>query len=57
MLLRPPGVPSDGLFLLYAPKNIEQARSEEGSLMGIDIARPLCGIQRDINRPSGGFGR
>ena len=25
--------------------------------MGIDIARPLCGIQRDINRPSGGFGR
>ena len=25
--------------------------------MGIDITRPLCGIQRDINHPSSGFGR
>ena len=31
-------------------------RSKEGSLMGIDITRPLCGIQRDINHPSSRFG-
>ena len=24
--------------------------------MGIDIACPLCGIQRDINHPSVGYG-
>lgn len=45
MLLRPPGVASDGLFLfiIYAPQNIEQARSEErvqgtGSLPGYGAA-------------------
>ena len=25
--------------------------------MSIDVPRPRCGIQRNINRPSGGFGR
>ena len=32
-------------------------RSLAGSLMGIDITCPLCGIQRDINHPSSRFGR
>ena len=32
-------------------------RSVAGSLMGIDITCPLCGIQRDINHPSSRFGR
>ena len=50
MLLRPPGVASDGLFLFYIrAKNIEQARSEE-RVQGTKFLAGVWGLESRARR-------